>query len=194
MTFKTTLFATAAIVCAATAGAQDFAARDALAAVHGTYRSAAPEAWYGGFGTREFTFAEGQWHLIFTHALDPDMTMRTFQFRTGGPFEIGEPSAVVAGAFNGIFHEDWKHVTVLTDNPDIVAAMGMAECNLTYNLETDISQTGCAAWRPVAECGEDHDLFAMDAAGVYFGQRPADNDMCSPDRRPTALLPAVARY
>jgi hypothetical protein len=69
--------------------------------------------------------------------------------------------------------------------------MGLADCGLTPNLETDISATGCAAWRPVAFCGEDHDLLALTAEGLHFGVRPADNDMCVPDRRPTALLPAV---
>ena len=184
----------AALACATPALAQDFAPAEDLKAVQGTFRSAAPEPWYGGFGTREFIFADGEWQLIFTHALDPDMTMRTFQFRTGGPFEIGGASAAVPGAHDGIFHEDWKHVTLLTDKAEIVAGMGMADCGLTYNLETDISDTGCAAWRPVSVCGEDHDLFAMDAAGVYFGVRPADNDMCTADKRPTELLPVVARF
>jgi hypothetical protein len=194
MTLRTTILAATALLCAAPAIAQDFVPREDLQSVHGTFRSAEAEPWYGGFGTREFTFADGRWQLIFTHALDPDMTMRTFQFRTGGPFEIGAPSEAVAGAFNGVFHEDWKHVTLLIDNPEIVAAMGMAECGLTFNLETDVSETGCAAWAPVADCGQDHDLFAMDETGVYFGVRPADNDMCTPDRTPTALLPVVARF
>jgi len=194
MFFKFILLATAALTCGTVASAQDLLPRADVEAVTGTYRSAAPEEWYGGFGTREFIFSNGQWQLIFTHSLDPQMTTRTFQFRTGGPFEIGQASEAVEGAFHGVFHEDWKHVTLLTDNPEIVAGMGMAECGLTYNLETDISKTGCAAWRPVTECGEDHDLFAMDAAGVYFGVRPADNDMCTPDKTPTALLPIVVRY
>jgi hypothetical protein len=191
---KTILFAAGIAACATGAFADGFAPREDVVGVQGTFRSAAAEEWYGGYGTREFTFANGRWQLIFTHALDPAMTLRTFQFRTGGPFEIGAASDVVAGAFDGVFHEDWKHVTLLTDNAEIVAAMGMGDCGLTYNLETDISETGCAAWAPVAECGEDHDLFAMDGTGVYFGVRPADNDMCTPDRRPTALLPVVARY
>ena len=70
----------------------------------------------------------------------------------------------------------------------------MGECALTYNLETDISETGCAAWRPVSVCGEDHDILAMTDAGLHFGVRPPDNDMCTEDRRPTALLPVVARF
>lgn len=188
------LAAVASLAMAGGVAADDFAPRGDLETVHGTYRSAAPEEWYGAYGTREFTFADGQWQLIFTHALDPDMTMRTFQFRTGGPFEIREPSEAVEGAFHGVFHEDWKHVTLLTENPEIVAAMGMAECDLAHNLETDISETGCGHWLPVAECREDHDLFAMDEEGVYFGVRPRDNNMCTADRTPTALLPVLTRY
>ena len=163
----------------------------ALAALHGTWISPAVESWYGGYGTREFVFSDGQWSLTFTHALDPAMTMRTFQFRTGGDFRVLAPSPVVEGAFHTVFDEDWKHVTLLTAVPEIVAGMGMADCGLTLNLETDISETGCAAWRPVAVCGEDHDLLALSEAGLHFGVRPADNDMCTADKVPTALLPAV---
>lgn len=189
-----TALAGIALATGVQADAADFKPKEELQAAHGTYRSAAPEEWYGGFGTREFTFADGRWTLTFTHALDPAMTMRTFQFRTGGDFEILDRSPDVEGAYHGVFGEDWKHLTLLTDNPEIVAAMGMAGCGLTTNLETDISETGCANWKPVAECGEDHDLFAMDATSVYFGVRPADNDMCTPDKVPTALLPAVPAF
>jgi hypothetical protein len=97
----------------------------------------------------------------------------------------------VPGAFHTVFDEDWKHLTLLTPVPEIAAAMGMADCGLTVNLEADISETGCAAWRPVADCGEDHDLLALTEAGLHFGVRPADNDMCTADKTPTALLTAV---
>jgi hypothetical protein len=181
-------------IAAPSAAADGFADAATLAALHGTFESTAPEPWYGGFGTREFVFADGQWSLIFTHALDPDMTMRTFQFRTGGGYRVTGPSAAVPGAFEATFDEDWKHLTLLTAEPEVIAGLGMAGCGLTVNLEADISATGCAAWAPVAVCGQDHDLLAMDEAGLYFGQRPMDNDMCTPDRRPTALLmPVTAR-
>jgi hypothetical protein len=182
--------ALAAVLTPASAPA-DPAGVEALRSLHGTWVSPAVEEWYGGFGTREFVFSGGRWSLIFTHALDPQMTRRTFRFRTGGAYRVEEPSPVVEGAFHAVFDEDWKHVTLLTPVPEIVAAMGLADCGLTPNLETDISATGCAAWRPVAVCGEDHDLLALTAEGLHFGVRPADNDMCTSDRRPTALLPAV---
>ncbi|WP_075214045.1 hypothetical protein [Mongoliimonas terrestris] len=176
---------------AATPAAADSADRATLQALHGTYASPAVEEWYGGFGTREFVFRDGRWSLTFVHALDPAMTLRTFQFRTGGAYRVEAPSATVPGAFHTVFDEDWKHVTLLTGAPEIVAAMGMADCGLTPNLEADISVAGCAAWRPVAVCGEDHDLLALSAEGLHFGVRPADNDMCTADKVPTALLPAV---
>lgn len=164
---------------------------DALATLSGTWISPEAEPWYGGFGTREFVFSGGQWQLIFTHALDPDMTQRTFQFRTGGDYRVGEPGP--EGSFATDFDEDWKHLTMFLTDPAMIAAFGMADCGLTPNLEADISASGCAAWRPVADCGIDHDLLKVEGEAMFFGVRPADNDMCTPDRRPVALLPAVLR-
>jgi hypothetical protein len=184
------LIAAAAGVAAANRTAVDRAALQSLA---GTWASPAPEPWYGGWGTREFVLADGRWSLTFVHALDRDMTQRTFQFRTGGPFVVGAADAAVPGAFRTVFHEQWKHLTRLTPDDGLAAAMGLAACGLPVNLEADISVTGCAAWKPVAVCGEDHDLLALDDTGLRFGVRPRDNDMCTADRTPAALLPAVVR-
>ncbi len=189
---KSLLPAVVAVAALATPALADVVSdRAALMALKGTFHSPAAEPWYGGFGTREFVFADGQWSLIFIHALDPGMTRRTFQFRTGGDYRVGDPSPVVNGAFHTVFDEDWKHLTLLTATPEIAAMMGVADCGLTVNLESDISETGCAAWRPVAVCGEDHDLLALSDEGLQFGVRPADNDMCTADKTPTALLTAV---
>lgn len=155
-----------------------------------TYVSPTVEEWYGGFGTREFVFHDGRWQLIFTHAHDPAMTQRTFQFRTGGDYKITGFSTTVPGAFEVTFDENLEHVTLLTAIPEVIAGMGMAECGLQPNIESDISATGCAAWKPVAQCG-DFDLLALDGTGLRFGRRPADNDMCSPEKRPSELLPVV---
>jgi hypothetical protein len=164
-----------------------------LSTLRGTFASQGAEAWYGGFGFREFVLADGRWSLTFTHALDPDMIMRTFQFRTGGAYTVGDASEAVPGAYRTVFQEEWKHLTLLTADPALVQAFGMADCGLTVNLEADIPESGCAAWRPVADCGEDHDILALDGTGLRFGVRPDDNDMCSADKTPTALLPAVIR-
>ena len=193
MTRPNSMIALCLCLAAGAAGAGEWAGPDALASLEGTWESPAAEPWYGGWGTREFVFRDGQWSLTFVHALDPAMTLRTFQFRTGGGYEVGAPDAV-EGAFHTVFDEDWKHLTLLTPDAGLAAAMGMGDCGLVPNLEADISDTGCAAWRPVAVCGEDHDLFGMNPdGGLHFGVRPADNDMCTADKLPAALLPAVVR-
>ena len=171
-----------------TAHADDRAALETLA---GTWVSPAVEVWPGGYGVREFVFADGRWSLTFVHALDPAMTQRTFQFRAGGTYRLQAPSEAVPGAWRTIFGEEWKRLTLLTSSPEVARAMGIDSCGLTVNLEADIGAAGCAMWRSVAECGEDHDLLALSAEGLRFGVRPADNDMCAADRTPTALLPAV---
>jgi len=175
------------------AGETGFGGRDQLESLSGTYASAAPERWYGGYGTRRFTFEGGRWSLAFTHAMDADMRQPTFRFRTEGPYAVRGASAAVRGAFEAVFYEDVKLVTLLTADPAIVAAFGFAGCGLRLNVEIDISKTGCAGWKPVAECREDHDLLAISAAGLHFGVRPRDNDMCTAERRPTALLQPVVR-
>ncbi len=43
-------------------------------------------------------------------------------------------------------------------------------------------------------CSEATDLLSLDAEGLlYFGERPADNNMCSAERRPTKLTPGVKK-
>ena len=170
-----------------------FGPRTDIERLSGTYASTGPEPWYGGYGTRRFTFENGRWSLVFTHALDPAMQRPTFAFRTEGPYRVGAASRAVPGAFEGVFTEETKRVTLLTEDPAIVQAFGFASCGLKLNVEVDISATGCAGWKPVSVCPDDHDLIAIDAAGLYFGVRPRDNDMCTAERRPTALLMPVVR-
>jgi hypothetical protein len=167
--------------------------RAALANLHGSWSSPAPEPWYGGWGTRRFTFEDGRWSLVFTHALDAAMARPTFVFRTHGPYRIGAESAAVPGAFEAVFGEEAKLVTLMTIDAAVIAAFGFAGCGLMPGVEVDVSARGCAGWKPVADCGEDHDLLALSAEGLHFGVRPRDNDMCTAARRPTALLPAVRR-
>lgn len=164
--------------------------REALEALSGTYASAAPEPWGpGAWGTRRFTFDGGRWGLTFTLALDPRMEARVFSFRTLGAYAVGTQAAV-PGAHAAVFGEERKFVTLHTADPKLAAAFGLAACGLVPGVEKDISQDGCARWKPVAQCGEDHDLLMLDGQGrLFFGQRPQDNDMCTSARRPGALFP-----
>jgi hypothetical protein len=171
-----------------------FGGQPQLEALSGNYASVGAENWYRGYGTRTFSFDKGKWGLTFVYALDPAMTQTVFEFHTEGPYKVVAKSDTVDGAFNTTFYEDVKAVTLRTTDAKLVEAMGLTGCNLKLNVKTDISKTGCARWKPVAQCREDHDLLAIDAAGkLFLGVRPANNDMCTPDKRPTALLPAVIK-
>lgn len=181
-----------ALLLGGNAVAEEFAGRPALERLSGVWESPAPEPWYGGWGTRRFEFGNGRWSLVFIHALDPAMQRRTFQFRTQGPYSIGAPGSV-PGSFAAVFGEEVKLVTLLTPDPAVAAAYRIGDCGLRLGEEVDISARGCGGWRPVAECGEDHDLLALRGREMFFGVRPRDNDMCTAARRPTALLPPVLR-
>jgi hypothetical protein len=182
-----------ALVVTASPAADGFAGRETLQNLSGTFESTAPEPWYGGYGTRSFTFENGRWALTFVHALDPEMKQKTFRFRTLGPYRIGAALTKPEGAHEAIFGYDAKLVTLLTAEAQIATAFGFAGCGLKRDIEIDVSETGCANWKPIRQCGEDHDLLALDAAGLYFGVRPRGNDMCTPDKRPTALLMPVVK-
>ncbi|MEM9326172.1 MAG: hypothetical protein AAGA85_10970 [Bacteroidota bacterium] len=160
----------------------------------GTYTSLQAEDWgRGTFGFRTFTFDDGQWTLRFQLALDPQMQQKVFEFRTYGTYQVQEKAKTVA-AYEALFLEEEKFVTLLTDNPELIEGFGLAECGLIPFEEKNISKEGCALWPSVEVCSEDHDLLALDAAGqLFFGVRPPDNDMCTADKRPVALLPAVKR-
>lgn len=178
----------------AAASAED-GGRRALQSLSGTYKSVGAEDWgRGTFGTREFSFDKGKWTLRFSLALDPEMKMKIFEFRTYGTYRVLDPSITAPFAYNALFLENAKFVTLKTSDEKLIQGFGLAGCGLTTGKEKDISADGCALWKPVGICREDHDLLALDASGnLYFGARPADNDMCTPDKRPSVLLPAVRK-
>jgi hypothetical protein len=190
---------TAILVCAQTSLSSALekltGTREQLQILAGTYVDPEARDWgQGTFGKREFTFDDGKWTLTFVLALDPKMEQRVFEFRTLGSYKVGAGSKAVAGAFETDFDEDSKFLTLFTDNADLSKSFGLSDCGLKSGEEKDISETGCSLWKPVSVCGTDHDLLALDEKGqVYFGVRPPDNDMCTPDKRPNALLPAVVK-
>ena len=161
----------------------------------GTYQSLDAEDWgQGTYGYRTFTFDKGKWTLHFILALDENLESRVFEFRTFGTYRIEEASKVVTGAYNATFYEEKKFVTLKTADSGLMQAFGLDRCGLLVDHEKDISVDGCSLWPSVNDCNEDHDLLFLDRDGqLHFGQRPADNDMCTPEKRPTKLLPAVVK-
>lgn len=169
--------------------------KTSLQKLTGTYKDLTPVGWgRGTFGTREFTFSKGRWTLNFILALDPGMKNQVFIFRTVGTYKVLDKSAIVPGAYNALFLEDSKFVTLKTADNNLAQAFGLAQCGLIKDVEKDISATGCSLWKPVKLCNEDHDLLSLDKDGrLFFGIRPADNDMCTVEKRPTRLNEPVVK-
>lgn len=160
----------------------------------GTYADPAPYNYGNAWGKRVFTFDKGKWTLDFTLSLDPDMKMQVFKFRTFGTYKVEEKSTKVADTYNAVFYEEKKFLTLKTSDENLINAFGFAACNLALDIEQDVSANGCSAWKSVKDCPGDYDLLSLDQEGkLYFGNRPQDNDMCSPDKRPTSLTPPVLK-
>lgn len=160
----------------------------------GTYADPAPYNYGKAWGKRVFTFRKGRWTLDFTLSLDPEMKAQVFRFRTYGSYKVQENSTTVAGAFNAVFFEEKKFLTLKTSDENLIKAFGFSQCGLVVDAEKDVSVSGCSGWKPVKDCPGDYDLLSLDKEGkLYFGNRPQDNDMCSPDKRPTSLTPPVTK-
>lgn len=168
--------------------------KTALEKLSGTYIDPEPYSYGEAWGRRVFTFDNGKWTLLFTLGLDPELKMQVFTFRTMGTYKVLGKSKSVVDAYEANFTEQKKWLTIKTDDPNLVQAFGFSACGLTRDVEKDVSQIGCSAWKSVAECPTDHDLLKLDRDGkLYFGNRPSDNDMCDPGKRPISLTPAVVK-
>jgi hypothetical protein len=114
-----------------------------------------------------------------------------------GPYEIGGPSAAAAGAFEARFGFAAKTITPAND--DAAAFLGSASAcgggSWAAGEATDMLAGGCAGLGqyPAAQCAADYDIVSVVGDELRFGARPADNNMCTPDRRPASLSAAPVR-
>jgi len=141
--------------------------------------------------TLDFDVADETWGLDYVVYGDAACGAKFLTVRIDGPYEIHGASDAVAGAHEARFGFTSKTVT-----PHSAAAAGYlsseAGCNLpgfAEGVAKDIGQSGCAnlGQRPIAACSADYDLVWVDGDALTFGARPADNDMCTDAKRPTAL-------
>ncbi|WP_308917835.1 hypothetical protein [Jannaschia sp. LMIT008] len=115
---------------------------------------------------------------------DPDGEVPLFTYASSGPYEPVGPSEVVDGALNLELVNDRSEVTIFVEAPDLMAAVGMAECDLVLGEAVDVSS--CISGPPflVTDC-VDLDLVLVDEGGsrLRFGDQSVDR--C--ETRPTAL-------
>ena len=121
-------------------------------------------------------------------------TARLVGVRIEGPYEVGGPAPGLEDTFQARFGFAKKTITPYVDGlVGALAAMGCGSSAWQLGQPQDVLEAGCAAFGqyPASRCAADYDLVKLDAEGLHFGARPADNDMCTPEKRPTRLNPSV---
>lgn len=150
----------------------------------------------GNYIQRHFHLTEDAWTLNLDAFGDAECKTKLFSARVAGPYTLEKDSEKVAGATEATFgfHEQYMTPAV----QDLATAFANSKCGSgtwTVGQEQATATTGCLFFRPTSACATDNDIVKVDGNQLFFGQRPADNDMCTPDKRPTALgaLPVVKR-
>jgi hypothetical protein len=158
----------------------------------GTWESGCVDPGTGQGFTLVFDLTTSTWDLDYAVHADAACAEPFMTVHIEGPYELGDASAAVEGAREGTFGFVAKRVTPHSEaaagylaSPEVCGAEGFV-VGEAFDL-TD----GCAGLGqyPLADCGSDYDLVAVDADGLRFGARPDDNDMCSPAAQPTDLSP-----
>lgn len=144
----------------------------------------------------DFDLSATRWTLDYIVFADEACATKALTVNIEGPYEQTAPSSDVEGAWEGRFAFDAKtmtpHVDFMVQTLSSIPGCGSGDWEL--DKASDISQQGCAAFGqyPISMCGADYDLVKVTDAGLQFGARPADNKMCEPAKRPTALSPLVS--
>jgi hypothetical protein len=140
--------------------------------------------------TRDFTLTKTDWTLAFRLFGDGACTQKLATIDIAGPYQVLLDSTHVAGAREAVF--SFGRRTVTAEAKGFADFLGTTTCGVkpwAVGVAQDVLAGGCAELgaRPVARCASDNDVVKVEGDRLWFGQRPADNDMCSPEKRPQAL-------
>jgi hypothetical protein len=119
---------------------------------------------------------------------DAACTKKVQHTTSKGSYTVGAASAAVPGAFEITFAVDERGATA--DSAAAAKALSKS-CGAKFKAgkAVDVSAKGCDAIGLKAKeaCGSEFDLVTVEGDAVKFGVRPADNDLCSAEKRPTAI-------
>ncbi len=114
---------------------------------------------------------------------DPDGEIPIFTYASSGPYTPVGASDVVPGALNVELINETSEVTIYMDVPDLMAAVGMGECDLVLNEAVNVRD--CISGPPflVTDC-TDLDLVLVDEGGsrLRFGDQSVDRCVSRPTK------------
>ncbi len=149
-----------------------------------------------GFGKLEFDMHTSTWAVDLTFFGDDACGAKLGTVHIDGPYTIQAPSTTLPGAFDARFDFGARSVTPHVDG--FIAFLQSMSCGSSpyvVGKPQDILEQGCPAmgFQAKAACPSDFDVVFVSGTTLQFGQRPADNNMCSADRRPRALGAPLTR-
>jgi hypothetical protein len=135
----------------------------------------------------DFDLTAGDWVLDYQAFGDATCALPFLTVHIEGPYTLGSDSSIVDGAREAEFAFHSK--TVTPHSEDAVAFLeNTCGGDFTAGEAADLS-AGCAGLgqKPLADCDRDYDVVSLVGDTVRFGSRPVDNDLCTPEKRPTEL-------
>lgn len=145
--------------------------------------------------TMQFDLTDTAWQLDYVAYGDAACTAKFLTVHIEGAYHLIMPSPTIAGAWNAEFAFTSKSVTPHSDAAAgfLASANGCNRAGFATGQATDILDAGCAGLGayPRATCSAEHDIVLRDGDTLRFGARPADGNLCTDDRRPTAPSPVV---
>jgi len=162
-------------------------------AMVGDWQDTCFDAGNGQHAQLTFHIDASRWAVDYIVHGDATCTAPLGDVHIAGPYEILGASAKVAGASEGVFSFDTRTVTPKAQGfADFLNGLeGCGAGGFAVGVAADIAATGCAPLGsyPQAMCPADYDVVTASADTLQFGKRPADNNMCSAEKRPTELNP-----
>jgi hypothetical protein len=145
----------------------------------------------------DFQLSASDWEVDYVVHADADCAVPLVTVAIAGPYELERPSSSVDGAWEARFGFASKTIRPEVDGlRDYLNSLeGCGTEPFQTGVAQDVYASGCPAFGqyPEASCSADYDLVRLDGDALYFGARPANNDMCTPANRPTALSPVANR-
>lgn len=183
-----------AFVLAGCGGPQSAARPDAPTdpSLVGRWRSGCVDPGTGQAIRLTFDITSTTWALDYESFGDAACAQPLLVVDITGAYQLTVPSAVVPGASEARFGFATKTVTPLAEGALGFLTQACGRSDFQVGVASDIA-AGCAGLGayPIAQCPDDYDLVRRDGTGLQFGARPTDNNMCTPDRRPTQLSPVL---
>ncbi len=146
----------------------------------GRWQSEAPENYGGHFATRSFVMSDREWQVTYRTYADLQGKQALFTIRVNGYYTLGEASAKVPGAFEGIFPARSRSITAESEaGVQIFAQMG---CQLQQGQEKFLINTGCGFVPGVMQIMGEYDLAALKGEKLFLGDRTGDLSKSRPEK------------